>query len=107
MIPLDQHHLLRHVFPLFLGTETNNVADARVGLLASMSDTHAATDADVEAAQLSLLIDHSNETEVIGKNIDIIVGRYCDSDFELIGFVRQGTTKKRAPHLARQIKLSV
>lgn len=62
MVPLDQHHLLRHVFALFWGAETNDVADTRVRLLASMSDTHTTADSDVEAAQMTILIDDSNKT---------------------------------------------
>jgi hypothetical protein len=84
MVSLDQHHLLSHVFTLFDGTETDDITDTRIRLLASVSDPHAAADGDVEAAQLSLLIDDSNKAKIVGEYVDVIARRHCHSNFELL-----------------------
>ena len=48
-----------------------------------MRDTHPTTCGDIEASQFTTLVDNSDEADVIGKDVDIVSWRDCDSNFEL------------------------
>jgi hypothetical protein len=82
VIPLDEHHLLGDVLSLCACAETNDGSSTRISLLVSVGHTHASTNADIVAQHLSVL-DDGNESEIVGKDVNIVGGRYGNSNFEL------------------------
>jgi hypothetical protein len=57
--------------------------------------SHATTDSDIEASQFSLLINNSDEAQVVCKDIDIISRWYRNRDFELSNHQDQFETTAR------------
>ena len=48
-----------------------------------MGDTHTATSGHVETDKFTLLVDDSDETDVVGEEINVIVWRDSNSNLEL------------------------
>lgn len=90
IVSLHQHDLLSDELALFRCTESDHIADARVRLLIGMCDTHTTTDADVEAFQIAALVGNSDEADVIGEDVNVIIRRNGDCDFELYDRLDQG-----------------
>ena len=80
---MNQHDLLRNDLTLVNGTETKNVTQPRVSLLVSVGDTHTATSGHVETDEFTLVVNDSDETDIVGEEINIIVWRDSNSDLEL------------------------
>ena len=83
IVPLDKHDLLRNRGTLLNSPESEDATGARIGLLVAVSDTHASTGGDVKASELAILVHDSDETDIVRKDIDVIVGWNSDGDFEL------------------------
>ncbi len=83
VVSLYQHDLLGDFAALCYSAETDNCTSARVRLLITMSYTHTSTDGDVEASELALLISDCDETNVIGKDVDVVEWWDGNSNFEL------------------------
>jgi hypothetical protein len=83
VISLHKHYLFRDILALFWCTKANETAEARVRLLVSVRNTHPTTNGNIEAFELAVLTDDRDETNVIGKDVDVVGrrNRYCD--FEL------------------------
>ena len=80
---MNQHDLLRNDLTLVNGTETKNVTQPRVSLFVSVGDTHTTTSGHVEADKFTFLVDDSDETNIVGEEINIIVWRDGNSNLEL------------------------
>ena len=80
---MDKHNLLGNDDALLDGAETNDGTGARVRLLVPMGHTHASTDGDVETSEFTLLVNNGDETDVIGKDIYVVVRRDRNGDLEL------------------------
>lgn len=63
--------------------ESKEGSQTRVSLLVSVRNTHTPARSNIEALQLPILVDNSDEAYVIGKHIHIIGRRYRHSHFEL------------------------
>ena len=83
MVSLYQHDLLCNIFALLGCAETDQTGQARVSLLVPVCDTHATSNRNIEPFQFAIVADYSNETEIVGEHIDIVCGRYRNSNFEL------------------------
>ena len=83
MITLDQHDLLCNDLTLVDGTETKNITQSWVSLLVSVGDTHTTTSGHIETDKFTLLVDDSDETDVVGEEINVIVWRDSNSNLEL------------------------
>jgi hypothetical protein len=80
---LNQHDLFCDNRALLSSAEADDITKSGICLFASMGDTHATSNGNIEAGQLALGINNRDETKVIGEDIDIICRWYCDSNFEL------------------------
>jgi hypothetical protein len=80
---LNQHHFLRHIGTLIDGAKTNHVSDSWISLRVSMGNAHAPSNGDVKSSEFTVFVNDSDESKVICENVDIVSGRYGDSDFEL------------------------
>ena len=80
---MNQHDLLRNDLTLVNGTETENVTQPRVSLLVSVGDTHTTAGGHVETDKFTLLVNDSDETDIVSEEINIIVWRDSNSNFEL------------------------
>ena len=109
VVSLHSHDLLSDGDTLLDSAETEDAAQARVGLLVTVSYAHTATGRDVEASKVTVLVDDGDEADVVGEDVDIVCRRNSDRDFELPTHVSDvrlenygGTT-----HLPRQVELAV
>ena len=69
--------------------ETNDRSEARIGLRVAMGSAEAAADGYIETLQLVVMrIDDGNQPDVVGEDINIVVGWNGDADLE---FARQVT----------------
>jgi hypothetical protein len=80
---LHEHYLFRDILTLFWCTKSNETPKARVRLLVSVRDTHATTNSNIEAFELAVSTDDGDETNVIGKDVNIVSGRNRHCDLEL------------------------
>jgi hypothetical protein len=85
IIPLHDQHMPRDVQRLLGCTESNYICRTRVCLLVRVCHTHSSTYGDVEPDERAFGRGDGNEAEIIGKDVDIVIGwdRYCD--FKLHG----------------------
>jgi hypothetical protein len=83
IVSLNQHNLFGNNRAFFNSAETDHIPESGICLLASMCDTHATSNGDIETGQLAFSINNCDETKVIGKDIDIICRWHCDGNFEL------------------------
>jgi len=51
-----------------------------------MGDPHASANGNVVADNL-IILENCNEADIIGEDIDRVIGRYCDGNLELPGKV--------------------
>ena len=86
---MNQHDLLRNNLTLVNGTETENVTQPWVSLFVSVGDTHTTTSGHVETDKFTLLVNDSDETDIVGEEINIIVWRDSNSNLELKRQVRK------------------
>ena len=108
VVPLHEHDLLRDVNTLLHSAEADDRAGSGVRLLVSVRDTHATADRDVEASELAVLINDSNETKIVGKDIDVVVRRDGDGDLELCECQRVVDAQiDSMTNLAGEVELSV
>lgn len=85
IVSLSQHNLLCYEWSLLNGTKPNDISNARVRLFVTVGHTHATAHCDIKTFQFAIFVDDSDEAEVIGKNVDIVVRRDSDRNFELDG----------------------
>ena len=83
VIPLGQQDLLCHFVRLLFRTEAKEAANTGICLLVGMGYTHASSCRHVKSKQLAIGIGDRNETNIVGKEIHVIVWRDSHSDFEL------------------------
>lgn len=83
VITLNQHDLLSNDLTLVDGAEPKNITQSRVSLLVSVSNTHTTTSSNVETSKFALLIDNSDKANIVREEIDVIMWRDGNCDFEL------------------------
>jgi hypothetical protein len=83
IVPLGQHDFLGHNWALLDGTEANNISCARVRFFVTVGHAHTTTDSDIEPSQLAILVDDSDEAQVVCEDINIVGGRHGNCNFEL------------------------
>jgi len=74
-----------------------------------MCNTHAASNRNIEPFQFAVVAHNSNETEIIGKHVDIVCGRYRNSNFELgsIWPLDDGRSSKEGAYLPRKVEFAI
>jgi hypothetical protein len=80
---LHEHYLFRNILALFWCTEAKETAKARVSLLVSVRNTHSTSNSNIKALELAVLTDNGDETNVIGKDVDVVGWWNRDCNFEL------------------------
>ena len=90
VVSLHNHDLLSDGDTLLDSAETEDAAQARVGLLVTVSYAHTATGRDVEASKVTVLVDDGDEADVVGEEIDIILRWDSDSNFILERYFSNG-----------------
>ena len=55
--------------------EAQYASKTRICLLVAVSDTHATTCSDVEARELALVVDDGDEADIVGEDIDVVLGQ--------------------------------
>lgn len=83
VVPLHQHNLLGDLAPLLHCAESEQRPSTRVRLLIPVRDTHASANRHVEAGQFTLLVCDSDETNIVRKDIHVVLGRDGHGDLEL------------------------
>ena len=73
-----------------------------------MRDTHATADRDVEAGELTVLVNDRDKAEIVSKDVDVVVRRDGDGDLELCECQRVVEAQiDFMTNLAREVELSV
>lgn len=105
VISLNQHDLLRHNLTLFNGTESKDITQSGVSLLVPMCNTHTTTSGDIETRKFALLINDSDEADIVGKDINVVVRWYGNGDFELqknmYSYLSENTARIQRRHTFR------
>lgn len=83
MISLHEHYFLGNIFPLFWCTKADETAKSRVGFLISVCNPHPTSNGNIESLELAVLTNDGDETNIIGKDVDIVSWRNCNCNFEL------------------------
>ena len=83
VVTLHEHDLLSDGLALLGRAEADDRAQARVGLLVAVRDTHTTTDRDVETLELAVVADDGDVAEVVGEDVDVVGRRDSDGDLEL------------------------
>jgi hypothetical protein len=87
VVPLSQHDSLGNLVSILLLDETKDIGQSGVCLFVRMSDTHTTTGGNVVSLDSAISIDDSDEPDVIGQDIDRVVGWDSDGNLELSGKV--------------------
>ena len=83
VVALHEHDLLGNGLALLGRAEADDRAQARVGLLVAVRDSHTTADRDVETLKLAVVADNGDVAEVVGEDVDIVRRRHSDGDLEL------------------------
>ncbi len=83
VVSLDQHYLLCHVTTLFVSAVAKHVAQSGVRLFITVRDPHTPACSNIETRDVAGLIDDGYEPDVVGEDIDVVVGGYGNSYLEL------------------------
>ncbi|KAI6767994.1 hypothetical protein HG530_006003 [Fusarium avenaceum] len=87
VVTLDKHDLLTGNVHILGLDETEHATSLGICLLVVVGSTHATTSKKVEASKVAILTLDSNQTNVVGIHIGIVMGRNSNSDLELSGKV--------------------
>lgn len=109
IIPLGQHNFLCYERSLLNGTKSNHITKARIRLFVTVGHAHATTHCDIETFQFTILVDNGNKAEVIGKDVDVVVRRNGDCNFELDGNLvcDHSNYQRKFTDLAREVELPI
>ena len=83
VVSLHNHDLLSDGDTLLDSAETEDAAQARVGLLVTMRHAHTTTGRDVEASKVTVLVDDGDEADVVSEYVYIVRRRNSNSDLKL------------------------
>lgn len=83
VVSLHQHDLLANMLALLDGTEAKDISKARVSLLVAMSNTHAPSSSYIEPFEIAVLVNDGNESDIVGKEINVISWGHRNCDLEL------------------------
>ena len=83
VVSLYEHDLLRDVDTLLFRYVAEHVSQARVCLFVTVCHTHAATSGNIESFQLAIFADNGDESNIVRKDVDVIIRRDSDCNFEL------------------------
>jgi hypothetical protein len=87
IVPLSQHDRLGNLVSIFLLDETKDIRQSRVGLFVGVRNTHTTTSGNIVSLNSATGIGDGNESDIVGQDIDRVVGRDSDGDLELSGKV--------------------
>lgn len=109
VVSLHDHDLLSDGDTLLDSAEPEDAAQARVGLLVTVRHAHTTTGRNIEASEVAVLVDDSDEADVVGEDVDIVRRRNSDRDFELLTHISDVglNVNGKATHLPRQVELAV
>ena len=83
IVSLDQHNFLCPFLSLFIRSIAENVTKSWVCLLVPVGDAHTSSSSHVETRQIPGFVWNGDETNVVGKDINVIIWGHGNSNFEL------------------------
>jgi hypothetical protein len=85
IVTLSEKNALCDLETVFNRTEAQNVASPRIRFFVGVSDAHSTSSRDIEADETPFAIRDGNESNIIGENVDVVIRRYGNGNFELKG----------------------
>lgn len=83
VVSLYQHDLFANMLALLDGAKAKDISKARVSLLVTMGNTHTTSSGYIESFEITVLVNDSNESDIIGEEINVISWGHGNGDLEL------------------------